>query len=129
MNLTTDRLIKLRADAHLERRTILEYRVRRGEDPATAYADTPEIDDFVVAALRDELLEQRGKLAEFELTRLAAQTDTDDAKIHRANADRVEFELLREIAEMVPQLTQAVWRAAARLDLPPLGTLASGSTE
>ena len=116
MHLTTDRLLTLRANASLERITILEYRVRMGEDPATAYEETPEIDDFVVAGLRDELLEERGKLAEFGLARLAAQSNGPDAEIHRANADRVEFDLLREIAESVPELTVAVWRMAARLN-------------
>lgn len=117
MNFTTERLLQLRADAQLERATILEYRVRRGEDPAAAYAETPEIDDFVVTAIRDELLEERGKLAEFGLARLAASSGSSDAEIHRANADRVEFDLLREIASAVPELTVAVWRLAARLNI------------
>lgn len=117
MNLTTERLLQLRADAHLERQTILEYRVRGGQDPAIAYEEVPELDDFIVAALRDELLEDRGQLAEYGLARLAARASNDDAAIHQANADRVEFELLREIAAAVPGLAVAVWRAAGKLDI------------
>jgi hypothetical protein len=115
--MTTERLIKLRADARLERLTTLETLVRAGEDPATAYADTPEVDDLVVLALRDELLEERDKLAEFSLARLAARSGGPDAVAHRRNTDRVEFEIFREIAAEVPELTRAVWRLSARLDV------------
>lgn len=117
MIFATEKLLKLRSDARIERLTILEHLVRMGQDPATAYAEVPAIDDFVVAALRDEMLEERGQLAEYGLTRLVARSDAEDAAIHQANADRVEFELLREIAERVPELTVAVWRMASRLDL------------
>lgn len=117
MHLTTEHLQKLRDDARLERLTILEYRVRGGEDPAVAFEQTPELDDFVVAALRDELLEHRGQLAEYGLARLAARSSSPDASAHQQNADRVEFELLREIAEAVPSLAVAVWRAAGKLDV------------
>ena len=117
MHLTTERLIRLRADARLERETILEHRVRDGEDPAVAYAETPEIDDFVVLSLRDELLEDRGQLAEFALARLAALAGGPDAVEHRRTTDRVEFELLRDIAAAVPELTVAVWRVGNRLDI------------
>ncbi|MBK0421617.1 hypothetical protein JD292_05975 [Leucobacter sp. CSA2] len=113
--MSTDRLQRLREDAELERMTMLEHRVRNGQDPATAYAEVPEIDDLVVRELRDELLEERGRLAEFGLARLAARAGGEDAEAHRRNADRVEFELLREIAEFAPGLTQAVWRASATL--------------
>lgn len=115
VKMTTDRLQRLRADARLERRTMLEGRVRGGQDPATAYAEVPDVDDLVVRELRDELLEDRGRLAEFGLARLAARAGGPDAEEHRRNADRVEFELLREIADAVPQLTAAVWRAGEHL--------------
>ncbi len=117
MNLTTERLQKLRADARLERFTFLEHRVRMGEDPAVAFDMVPEVDVLVVLALRDEMLEDRGQLAEWSLARLAAQSESEDAEVHRANADRVEFELLREIADSVPELTVAVWKSADRLNL------------
>ncbi|WP_053354056.1 hypothetical protein [Leucobacter musarum] len=115
LHLTTERLVQLRSDARLERQTILEHRVRDGEDPAEAFAEVPDVDDFVVLALRDEMLEERGLLAEFGLARLAARAGGADAEIHRRNADRVEFELLREIALSAPPLTVAVWRAGQEL--------------
>ncbi|UOQ59939.1 hypothetical protein MUN76_12940 [Leucobacter rhizosphaerae] len=114
MILETERLLKLRADARLERETILEHRVRDGEDPAVAYAETPEVDDFVVLALRDEMLEDRGQLAEFGLARLAAIAGGPDAEEHRRTTDRIEFELMRDIAAAVPELTVAVWRIAGK---------------
>lgn len=117
MHVTTARLLRLRADARLERETILEHRVRDGEDPATAYEETPEIDEFVVISLRDELLEDRGQLAEFGLARLAALSGGPDAIEHQRTTDRVEFDLLRDIAAAVPELTVAVWRVGNRLNV------------
>lgn len=107
----------MRANARLERNTILEYRVRKGDDIAIASVETPEIDEIVVLSLRDEMLEERGQLAEFSLARAASRSDAADAAIHRQNSDRVEFDLLREIAEAVPELAKAVWHTAARLDI------------
>lgn len=115
--MTTERLLQLRADARIERDTMMEHRVRDGEDPATAYAEVPQVDDLVVLALRDEMLEHRGQLAEFGLARLAARSGGPDAGEHRRNADRVEFELLREIAAAAPMLTAAVWRASGDLEV------------
>lgn len=115
--MTAARLQRLRADARLERETMLEHRVRCGEDPADAYAAVPEIDDLVVVALRDQMLEERGRLAEFGLARLAARAGGPEGAAIRRSTDRVEFELLREIADRVPQLTVAVWRASHDLDV------------
>lgn len=117
MLMTSARLEQLREHARIERDTVLEHRMRDGQDPATVLAEVPEVDDFVVLALRDEILEDRGQLAEFELARLAQRTGGRDAGEHQRNADRVEFELLREIADQAPSLTQAVWHAADRLDV------------
>ncbi|MBK0417692.1 hypothetical protein JD276_01395 [Leucobacter sp. CSA1] len=117
MILTTERLIRLRADARLERNTLLEHRGRMGEDPASSISEMPSVDEFVVQALRDEMLEERGRLAEFGLARLAAHRGGPEADLHRRDADRVEFELLREIAAQVPELTRAVWSLASRLDV------------
>ncbi|MBL3687790.1 hypothetical protein D3248_12615 [Leucobacter zeae] len=114
-----DRLAGLRDDARLERETELERRVRGGEDPAIATDEVPDVDELVVLALRDELLESRGLLAEFGLARLAARSGAPDAEEHRRNADRVEFGLLREIADSVPELTVAVWGLAAALRVDP----------
>lgn len=117
VNISANKLRQLRSDAGLERQTMLEQRVRGGEDPAIAVAQVPEVDDLVVLALRDEMLEDRGQLAEFSLARLASRTEVEDAASHRRSADRVEFELLREIAAATPELTVAVWRASAELDV------------
>jgi len=120
-SLAAARLPALRLDARLERDTELERRVREGEDPAIATVEVPEVDELVVLALRDELLEDRGLLAEFGLARLASRSGASDADEHRLNADRVEFGLLREIARAVPELTVSVWRLASglRIDSGP----------
>lgn len=117
MAISSERLKRLRADARLERETAMESRVRRGQDPATASEEIPGIDEFVVLALRNERLEERGQLAEYALARLAARAGGPDAAEHARNADRVEFEILREIAHDAPELTVAVWRAGDRLDV------------
>ena len=93
----------------------MEREGRRGEDPLTTLEDLPSIDELVVRELRDEMLEERGQLAEFSMARLIASDVGDEAAAHRANADRVEFDLLREIAEGNPELTIAAWAAAGRL--------------
>lgn len=113
--ITAERLEQLRGFARIERDTILERRAREGVDPAVAVEDIPDVDDFVVSELRTELLEESGRLAEFGLARLAARAGGPDADEHRRNADRVEFELLREIAAASPELTVAVWRAGEHL--------------
>lgn len=107
--ITTERLEQLRLFAKLERDTILEHMMRDGRDPAEAVAEVPSVDEFVVTALRDEMLEERGRLAEYSLARLAGRGTGPDAAEHRRNADRAEFELLREIAAGTPELTPAVW--------------------
>ena len=117
MMLTTERLIELRAEARLERDTQLEHLGRLGEDPLDSLESMPSVDEFVVTALRDELLEERGQLAEFSMARLAARSRGADAATHARNADRAEFDILREIAERVPELTVAVWSCADRLDV------------
>lgn len=114
---TSERLEHLRMFAKLERDTILEHMMRDGRDPAEAVAEVPGVDEFVVTALRDEMLEDRGRLAEYSMTRLAARGSGPDAAEHRRNADRAEFALLREIAEQVPELTAAVWRLSGSLDV------------
>lgn len=86
-----------------------------GEDPLSTLAELPSVDELVVRELRDELLEERGQLAEFSMARLAAHGESAKADEHRANADRVEFELLREIVAENPELTIAAWEVVARL--------------
>ena len=116
VHVTTERIAELRSFARIERTAMMERRGRRGEDPLITLADLPSIDELVVRELRDEMLEERGQLAEFAMARLIAQSDGDEAVIHRDNADRVEFELLREIAAANPELTVAAWAAAGRID-------------
>lgn len=117
MTSASDRLLQLRAFARLERETAMETRVRGGQDPATASEEVPGIDELVVFSLREERLEERGQLAEYALARLAARAGGPDAAEHTRNADRVEFEILRDIAQEYPELTVAVWRAGDRLDI------------
>ncbi len=131
MNLTTARLVELRRDARIERDALLEHRGRLGEDPADALSGTPSVDELVVCAIRDEMLEDRDQLAEFSMARLAARGSGPDAAVHRRNADLVEFALLREIAASVPQLAVAVWGVAHHLDVggdPEGGSSTEGTT-
>ncbi len=118
MQLTTEQLEQLRTFARIERDAILEREGRLGEDPLTTLIDIPSVDEFVVREIENEMLEERGQLAEFALARLAGRGTAEDAPEHRAAADRVEFELLREIAQGCPELTTAVWQVAGRLQLP-----------
>lgn len=115
MHIPEDRIEQLREFARIERTAVMELRGRQGEDPLSTLAELPSVDELVVRELRDEMLEDRGQLAEFSMARLAAQGSGADADVHRANADRVEFELLSEIAEHHPELTVAAWAAAGRL--------------
>ncbi len=118
MRLTAERLEHLRQLAGIEREAILEHEGRAGADPLSTLADLPSIDEFVVHELENEMLEMRGLLAEFAMARLAGRGSGPDAAEHRQNADRVEFELLREIASDCPELTVAVWQVAGRLESP-----------
>ncbi|GAA1780760.1 hypothetical protein GCM10009768_07110 [Leucobacter iarius] len=112
-----ERLPALREDARIERETLLEMRGRHGEDPLDSLSEVPSVDAFVVRAVRDEMLEEQGRLPEFALARLASRGSGPDAAIHRRNADRVEFALLRQIAEICPDLTVAIWERVSALDL------------
>lgn len=115
MKVSEARIEELREHARIERTSILESRGRQGEDPLATLSDLPSIDELVVRELRDDILETRGQLAEFAMARIAAQGTSAEAAVHRENADRVEFELLREIAQHNPELTIAAWNAAGRL--------------
>jgi len=115
MNVTTEHIEQLRAFARIERDAILEREGRNGEDPLLTLIDIPSVDEFVVRELENEMLEERGQLAEFAMARLAGRGTADDAPAHRTNADELEFALLREIAEACPELTIAVWQVAGRL--------------
>ncbi len=117
MKIPSEHIARLRHFARIEREAILEYRGRQGEDPLVTLADLPSEDELVVRELRDEILQDRGRLAEFLMARLAATAEGPEAAEHRANVDRVEFELLNEIAADNPELTVGAWEAAGRLEV------------
>lgn len=118
MILTPERLEHLRTIAGIERSAIMEHEGRGGADPLATLEWLPSVDEFVVRELCTEMLEQQGRLAEFTMARLAGRGTGPDAALHRANADRAEFELLREIATPCPDLTVAVWQLAGKLESP-----------
>lgn len=101
----------LRRLAATERRTAVEQRVRRGEDPAVVFAELPEVDDYVLEMLRDEVLEQRGLVAEYAMARHLQHDTREDAAELRRRADEVDARIFREIGLAHPELTEAVWRA------------------
>jgi hypothetical protein len=109
-------IVRLRADARLELDVLIEHHARDGEDPWEFLQELPTVDELVVVALRDEALDAQGKTAEYLLARLASETSRADAAELRASADRLEYEILREIAHRHPELTHAVWRLAGQLD-------------
>ncbi|RRJ86857.1 hypothetical protein EG850_07500 [Gulosibacter macacae] len=113
-------LAHLRDLAATERRTIVERRVRRGEDPAEVFAELPEIDDYVVRSLRDDALAAEGLTAEYALARLLQDDVRDDAAEHRRNADAVDARIFRTIGLEHPELTRAVWRALGDVVEDPL---------
>lgn len=109
-------LAQLRADARLELDVLIEHRARDGEDPWEFLHELPTVDELVVVSLRDTELDERGKTAEYELARLASRTSRADAADLRADADRLEYGILRDIAARHPELTRAVWSLAGELD-------------
>jgi hypothetical protein len=109
VDITSHDLPKLRRDARLELDTVIEARARDGEDPWDFLPDMPSVDELVVAMLRDDVLHGRGLAAQHAMARLAGRSSLDDASEHRRNADALEYEVLREIAVMHPELTRAVW--------------------
>ncbi|MCW4457326.1 hypothetical protein [Microbacterium sp. MPKO10] len=112
----SESLARLRADARLELDVLIEHHSRDGEDPWEFLQHLPTVDQLVVRALRDEELDRTGKTAEFLLARLGEQTQRPDAARLRAEADRLEYTILRDIAHQHPELTRAVWTLAGSLD-------------
>lgn len=105
-----DDLAHLRYLARIQRDTAVEQRVRNGEDPATVTTEEPEVDEIVIAMMRDELLDARGLAAEYSLARLAASGTGADAEHLAAAADDIDTRLYREIALQHPELTRTAWR-------------------
>lgn len=79
----------LRAEAQDERDSLIEERLRAGEDPWDFMDDFPTVDELVVFLLRAEHIEADGGL--------------------RPTAARNQ-RVLRMIAHEYPELTRAVWR-------------------
>lgn len=79
----------LRAEAQDERDSLIEERLRAGEDPWEFMEDLPTVDELVVFMLRAEHIEADGGL-----------------RPTGARNQRV----LRMIANEYPELTRAVWR-------------------
>lgn len=79
----------LRAEAEDERGSLIEERLRAGEDPWDFMEDLPTVDELVVFMLRAEHIEADGGF--------------------RPTAARNQ-RVLRMIAATYPELTRAVWR-------------------
>ena len=101
----------LRRLAATQRRSLVEHRVRRGEDPAEVFAELPEIDDYVLEMLRDEVLAERGLVAEYAMARHLQHDSRPDADELRRRADAVDAGIFRELGLAHPELIEAVWRA------------------
>ncbi|MDJ1372197.1 hypothetical protein [Gulosibacter molinativorax] len=114
-------LAELRELAQIERDSIIEGRVRGGEDPAQVFEEIPDTDEYLVLLLRDEELDQRGLTAEYALARLAEQTQQEGAADLRRTANGIDAKLFRGIAREYPQLSRAVWRMLG--DVEEVGSL------
>ncbi|MFE1646245.1 tryptophan synthase subunit alpha [Microbacterium sp. P01] len=79
----------LRAEASDERESLIEERLREGEDPWDFMEDLPSVDELVVFILRAENIAANGG--------------------SRPNAAR-HYRVLRQISLDYPPLTPAVWR-------------------
>ncbi len=112
-----DTIEYMRRNAYLEREVLIEHHARDGEDPAEFIMDIPSIDELVVGALLSDGLHARGLAAEHGLARLAGKSSVYDAQEHRHNADRIEDEVLHEIAREHPELSTAVWRMLGKLGI------------
>lgn len=112
----SENIARLRADARLELDVLIEHHSRDGEDPWEFLHQLPTVDQLVVRALRDDELDRLGQTAEFLLARLGQKAQRPDAARLRAEADRLEYGILRQIAHRHPELTRAVWTLAGDLD-------------
>lgn len=112
MKVSSGRIEELREFARIERNALMERGGRHGEDPLSTLSELPSVDELVVRELRDEMLAQRGQLAEFAMAQAIARGEGSEAEAHRRNVGAVEFELLREIATNNPELTVAAWALA-----------------
>lgn len=110
-------LARLRRYARDELDVLIEHRCRAGEDPHVFLDELPTVDELVVAELKADALDERGLTAEYTLAKHAGRSDVPDAEAHRANVDKLEYDLLREIALEHPDLTTTVWRMMGTIGL------------
>jgi len=102
-------LALMRRNARDELDVLIEHRCRAGEDPYVFLHELPTVDELVVAELHADVLDARGLTAEYALARHAGRSGRADAELHRENTERIDYEVLREIALEHPELTRTVW--------------------
>jgi hypothetical protein len=103
-------LDRLRQDARDELAALIELRCRLGEDPWSFLPELPSVDEQVVATLReDRLLCDRWSIARARAHHPAARA---------GEAERFEFDILRDIAIDHPELSTAVWALLDRITAP-----------
>lgn len=103
-------LDRLRQDARDELAALIELRCRLGEDPWAFLPDLPSVDEQVVATLREERLLS----AHWSVARARAHHPT----ARSGDAERFEFDILRDIAIDHPELSSAVWAMLDRITTP-----------
>lgn len=103
-------LDRLRQDARDELAALIELRCRLGEDPWSFLPELPSVDEQVVATLREERLHtERWSHARARAHHPAAR---------HGEAERFEFDILRDIALDHPELSTAVWALLDRITTP-----------
>jgi hypothetical protein len=100
-------LERLRQDARDELAALIDLRCRLGEDPWVFLPELPSVDEQVVATLREERMHS----AQWSPARARAYHPT----ARDGDAERFEYELLREIALEHPELSPAVWAVLDRV--------------
>ncbi|WP_127794776.1 hypothetical protein [Agromyces sp. LHK192] len=103
-------LERLRQDARDELAALIELRCRLGEDPWVFLPDLPSVDEQVVATLREDRLQDE------HWSRARARAHHPTAR--QGEAERFEFEILRDIAVDHPELSKAVWSMLDRVTAP-----------
>lgn len=103
-------LDRLRQDARDELAALIELRCRLGEDPWSFLPELPSVDEQVVATLREERLHSE----RWSLARARAHHPT----ARHGDAERFEFDILRDIAIDHPELSTAVWSMLDRITTP-----------
>jgi hypothetical protein len=100
-------LERLRQDARDELAALIDLRCRLGEDPWVFLPELPSVDEQVVATLREERMHSE----QWSPARARAYHPT----AREGDAERFEYELLREIALDHPELSSAVWSVLGKV--------------